>query len=124
MTNEEYQIWVRSMWNFQDFTTPHDFQMDWSLHDDYLAATGLAGETGEVLEVLKKAERKRKLPDKEALLLEMGDVLYYLTILAERHGLTLEQIKDANIEKLNGRKAIRDKEQAQASYSTDFDVHS
>jgi NTP pyrophosphatase (non-canonical NTP hydrolase) len=35
---------------------------------------------------------------------ELGDVLFYLTWIANYHGFTLRQITDLNIEKLTGRK--------------------
>lgn len=71
-----------------------------------VAALGLAGETGEVLEHLKKHYRDGKHPG-NALKLELGDVLHYLTVIAGSYGWTLDQLAAANIEKLRVRDAAR-----------------
>lgn len=65
-------------------------------------ALGLAGETGEVSELLKKHFRDGRL-DEKALAKELGDVLAYLTLIADSFGFTLEQIAEMNLEKLTGR---------------------
>jgi NTP pyrophosphatase (non-canonical NTP hydrolase) len=71
---------------------------------------GLAGETGEVVEKLKRYLRESKsihaIPeeDKEGIKKELGDVLWYLATLAEDLDLSLEEIAKMNIEKLASRK--------------------
>jgi len=70
----------------------------------FIITTGLAGEAGEVVDLIKKSVRDDKEVDRENLLLELGDVLHYLTIMAIRFGFDLEQIMQANIEKLEKRK--------------------
>jgi NTP pyrophosphatase (non-canonical NTP hydrolase) len=54
-------------------------------------ALGLFGETGEVSELLKKFFRDGVL-DKDLLAKELGDVLAYLTLIADTFGFTLEEI--------------------------------
>ncbi len=66
-------------------------------------ALGLGGEAGEVLEKVKKWHRDGKL-DHEQVAFELGDVLYYLTRLANTLGYTLEQIMLMNVGKLSLRK--------------------
>ena len=39
----------------------------------------------------------------EPLLLELGDVLHYLTRIGQKFGMTLEQIMAANMDKLDKR---------------------
>ena len=69
---------------------------------------GLAGESGEVAEKIKKLIRDKKgkisAPDKQELAKELGDVLWYLANLATEFGLSLEQIAQKNLIKLNSRK--------------------
>lgn len=68
---------------------------------------GLAGEAGEVANVVKKIQRdfggriteeiRAKLKD------ELGDVLWYISACADELGLTLEEIAEFNVEKLAAR---------------------
>lgn len=67
-------------------------------------ALGLAGETGEVIEKLKKVIRDKNGYMSEdsvtAIQKEMGDVLWYLTSLATQLGLSLEDVAKMNLEKV------------------------
>lgn len=67
------------------------------------AAMGLAGESGEVIDIIKKEIFHRKQVSTQDLGFELGDVLFYLTWLCELYGLTLEGIALANNIKLNKR---------------------
>ena len=71
-------------------------------------AFGLSGETGEVMEKLKRAIRSNNgvVDEKslEELKKEMGDVLWYLAMLADELGLSLDEIAEENISKLKSRK--------------------
>lgn len=65
---------------------------------------GLAGEAGEVANIVKKIQRdsggvttdetRAKLKD------ELGDVLWYISACADELGLTLADIAEFNVEKL------------------------
>ena len=68
-------------------------------------ALGIGGESGEILEKIKKHMRKfddAPLPQelKDDLILEGGDVLYYLARLALVCGVTLQEMADRNKAKL------------------------
>ena len=63
---------------------------------------GLTGESGEVAEKLKKGIRDGSI-DKKGLLLELGDVLWYITLLARALGFSLRDVAMANILKLKER---------------------
>ena len=69
---------------------------------------GLAGETGEIAEKIKKVIRdkggKINLRDKKELSKELGDVLWYLANLATELGLSLEEIARDNLAKTSSRK--------------------
>lgn len=68
---------------------------------------GLAGETGEVSEKIKKVIRdKNGIIDnetKESIEKELGDVLWYISQLATELDLSLSDIAEKNIEKLYSR---------------------
>lgn len=93
----DYQNWVRQGW-----TT--DPSRELTLRDDYIMTAGLGGETGEVLELLKKNVRDGVL-DKEELVKELGDVLFYLTMICSRNNITLNEVMVTNVTKLTMRRA-------------------
>jgi NTP pyrophosphatase (non-canonical NTP hydrolase) len=70
---------------------------------------GLCGEAGEVADKVKKVLRDHggNFSDghREAIALELGDVLWYVSQLADELGFSLEQIAMANLEKLASRAA-------------------
>ena len=67
---------------------------------------GLAGEAGEVCEKLKKAIRDSKgAIDLAEMKKELGDVLWYINAVSYELGLTLEEIAEANLLKLQSRRA-------------------
>lgn len=68
---------------------------------------GLAGEAGEVAEKVKKVLRDNAgeftAQHRELLLLELGDVLWYVANLAGDLDISLEVIAEQNLEKLRSR---------------------
>lgn len=74
-------------------------------HEMHLAvmALGLTGEAGEVADMIKKSLGHGHGYDVDELRKELGDVLWYLTALAEHCGIDLEWIAKANVEKLQKR---------------------
>ncbi len=76
-------------------------------HNFVYPTLGLAGETGEVSEKIKKVIRDKGgiLDDatKQELAKELGDVLWYLAQMAHEIGMTLEDVAQMNIAKLKSR---------------------
>lgn len=73
-----------------------------------VAALGLGGESGEVLDEIKKgyhSEGEITGKRKNKLLFELGDALFYITKIAVELGWTLEEVAGANQTKLLNRKA-------------------
>lgn len=75
-----------------------------TMHNQILnGALGLAGESGEVAEIVKKWKYHGKPICFEQIVLELGDVLWYLASICEGLGTTLEYVAELNIEKLQKR---------------------
>lgn len=77
-------------------------------HAAFYLALGIGDEAGEVQGKIKKAIRDdggtftaERLEDIKK---EIGDVLWYIANLAEHFGMELEEIAQANIDKLTSRK--------------------
>lgn len=64
---------------------------------------GLAGETGECCDIVKKYKYQRHPLDKEHLKDELGDVLWYIAETASGLGITLEEVAKFNLKKLRAR---------------------
>lgn len=92
MEFNQYQDFVKSMKVYPE------------KHAIVYPALGLVGEAGEISEKVKKWLRGDKELDREGLLGEMGDPLWYLASLADDLGYTLQDVVDYNIEKLTSRK--------------------
>lgn len=75
----------------------------------FYCTLGLCGESGEVAEKVKKVLRDGSgnfsdaTTATDAIKLELGDVLWYLAQLATELGLTLEEVAEANLQKLQSR---------------------
>lgn len=66
-------------------------------------ALGLAGEAGEVCNKIKKVIRDGTEINKEELIGELGDVLWYLAALARDLDISLQVVAEQNIKKLQDR---------------------
>lgn len=93
--NEYQELAARTM-----ATRGPDFNMRDGLA---LCGLGLAGESGEVVELLKKHLFHGHQLDKEKVTKELGDVLWYLSQCARILDVTLEEVARKNIEKLAAR---------------------
>ena len=74
-------------------------------HHDYLlnviyAAMGMCGEAGEVSELIKKYAYHGHTIDTEHLARELGDVLWYVSYMADLFGYSLGEIMEMNQDKL------------------------
>ena len=69
---------------------------------------GLTGEAGEVANKVKKIIRDGTIENHESLIqeisAEIGDCLWYISVLADDIGIKLSDIANANLEKLANRK--------------------
>lgn len=68
-----------------------------------LGALGLAGEAGEVVDLVKKFLYQGHEIDRARMRDELGDVLWYFTLICHATGSTLKDVMQRNIEKLHRR---------------------
>ncbi len=73
-------------------------------------ALGLAGEAGEVADIIKKHLYPSKAGDGEAtaarLVAELGDVLWYVSVLCTALGVGMGEVAERNIAKLAERHGV------------------
>lgn len=100
MTGNEYQrLAARTLSPFT--MTINDEQKAWLRLIE--ASMGLAGETGECADQIKKMIFQEHELDKEHLAEELGDVLWYIAEAVTAIGYDLDTIMQMNIEKLKKR---------------------
>ena len=68
-----------------------------------LTALGIAGEAGEVVDIVKKVLYHAHELEISSLSKEVGDLLWYITLLCDTVGLTLDDVMQMNVEKLRKR---------------------
>lgn len=66
-------------------------------------AMGLAGESGEVVDLIKKQVCHKHGIDRDAIAKELGDVLWYVAAIATKLDLNLADVASININKLKAR---------------------
>ena len=97
--------------NFDDYqkralTTVHQSKVD-PLMQQTIWALGIAGEAGEIIEKWKKiiAYKDGKIIDEDLaeLAKELGDIIWYVAVMANSLGLSLNDIVQANLKKLSDR---------------------
>ncbi len=67
------------------------------------AALGLCGEAGEFADIIKKVRYHGHDFDRVAAAKELGDILWYLSLAAERLGYGLDAVAALNLAKLQAR---------------------
>lgn len=64
---------------------------------------GLIGEAGEAIDIYKKWKYQGHMLDKEKLIEELGDALWYIALSAKGLGVSLNEVGRKNIDKLKRR---------------------
>lgn len=75
-----------------------------TMKEDLLhAAMGIGGESGEIIDILKKHHFYGKPLDTAKVLEEIGDQLWYVNLLIHLLGSTWEEVFEVNVRKLEAR---------------------
>ena len=104
MNFNEYQAWAKTTDVFND-------KENLKINDpEYITKVlGLAGEAGEVTEKFKKVIRDKNGvitdADRDEIVKELGDVLWYVATLSRYLGVKFEDVAKKNIDKLSARLA-------------------
>lgn len=67
------------------------------------ASMGLCGEAGEVLELFKKHWFQGHGLDHDEVIDELSDVCWYVALMCDSLGITIEEVQEHNIKKLRKR---------------------
>lgn len=81
-------------------TVPSDMSQEDLLE---MGIMGACGEAGEMIEVLKKARFQGRELDRDRVLNELGDLLWYLPRICDALGVTMSEVAKANLKKLQRR---------------------
>ena len=92
---DAYGEWADARWFSGD-------SQNLGVRDLTIMGLGIAGEAGEVVEKIKKDIRD-DYRDPQAILKELGDVVFYAVRIAKYYGFKPSDILKANHEKLEGR---------------------
>lgn len=102
-TNQEIQSYSQFVQNLCKSGT--DILNQLQCHEAHLVhmAMGASGEAGELLDAIKKATIYRKPLDKENVIEECGDILFFVQGILNYYCLTLDDAVEQNREKLSKR---------------------
>ena len=75
----------------------------WDIGGIMEGCLGLSGESGEMIDLIKKWVFHRKPLDEVHAKKELGDVLWYAALICESFGWSMEEVMNLNIEKLKAR---------------------
>ena len=93
---DKYAQWTEQVWFSSENKTPDE-------RDFTIMSLGLAGEVGEVMEILKKRVRDNHFSQND-LIKELGDVGYYWARLCRAFNLDPSQVLQQNQKKIESRK--------------------
>ena len=101
MTFDEYQK--------QALTTAYTSEKNKTLMAQTIWAMGIVGEAGEVIEKWKKIVAYKDgvitEEDTQELKKELGDVVWYIAVMADSLGLSFDEVMQLNVDKLKSRQA-------------------
>jgi len=107
-TLASYQEFVRSVTNPTILNADHTLRCQ-------IAALGLCGESGEVADLIKKHVEQGHPFKLAKIIEELGDVMFYIASMCNANNISLNEIMDVNVAKLQ--------ERYPAGFSTDASIN-
>ena len=101
MKFKEYRAWRPTYSQYLVTGKNHYFPPD-----NYYKQTsiiGLSAEAGELLGIVQKANRKGIPVDREKVVDELGDVLWYMCYVMDSFDISMDELTDFNKKKLDAR---------------------
>lgn len=99
VTEEGFREHTRTLFKRRQCAWPGDGD-EYNLNH---SALGIAGEAGEVVDILKKYVIYGKPLDRAKLVEELGDLLFYLDALVDDIGSNWDEVRQVNYDKLRAR---------------------
>ena len=100
MEFKEYQEWAKK---YDLFKSTGNYNTV-AFVEKVLGLTGEAGETADkIKKILRDKEGEIKEEDRKEIVKELGDVLWYVAAIATYLGVSLEEVAEGNINKLESR---------------------
>jgi len=112
--------------NDKEYTTNAKRTLSLQYNADAISPTvqhgilGMATEAGELLDAMKKTMFYGKMPDRTNIIEELGDIFWYAYIVMDEIGVTADEVKERNINKLRAR--YPDKFTTEAALCRDLDA--
>ena len=107
MTGSEYQKLAMRTNDEKSFIRMADIIVEYdekiNIGDLLMGCLGLAGESGELLDLIKKWIFHEKSLDEEHAKKELGDVMWYVAEIAHSMGWDLDEVMQMNVDKLKAR---------------------
>lgn len=103
MNFNEYQTWVGTKSRTPSACSVVGLCGEAAEVDDLADAAPLMRAAGHVADDMKKVLWHGKTLDRQKLKGELGDVLWYLADIARANGISLQEVANFNVEKINAR---------------------
>ncbi len=107
MNNKDYQTWAQTKDRTTENYVEHMSKFTGSQGRLINGALGLAGECGEIVDIIKKHTQYNKTLDIAHLKEECGDVLWYMAIILEDIGSSFDEVMGLNRQKLDKRFPVK-----------------
>lgn len=103
MNFDEYQTWVGTKCRTELACSVVGLCGEAAEVDEHVDASRLMRWAGRVADLMKKVLWHNKPLDREKLVGELGDTLFYLTDIARQNGIPMSEVAQFNVDKINAR---------------------